>query len=95
MVSWFEYNGLGSYVIIFNVYLFLRQRQSMNRGGAEREGDTESETGSRLWAVSTEPEAGLELTDREIVTWAEVGRPTDQATQAPPYVIINRRLFYP
>ena len=36
--------------IFFNVYLFLRQRerQSMNRGGAEREGDTESETGSRL-----------------------------------------------
>ena len=40
----------------------------MNGGGAEREGDTESETGSRLRAVITEPEAGLELTDREIVT---------------------------
>ena len=56
----------------------------MNRGGAEREGDTESETGSRLWAVSTEPDVGLELTDREIMTWAEVGRLTDQATQVPP-----------
>ena len=55
----------------------------MNWGGAEREGDTESETGSRLWAVSTEPDAGLELTDREIMTWAKVGCPTDQATQAP------------
>ena len=34
----------------FNVYLFFwdRERQSMNGGGAEREGDTESETGSRL-----------------------------------------------
>ena len=40
----------------------------MNRGGSEREGDTESETGPRLRAVSTEPDAGLELTDREIVT---------------------------
>ena len=40
----------------------------MNRGGSEREGDTGSETGSRLRAVSTEPDAGLELTDREIVT---------------------------
>ena len=40
----------------------------MNRGGAEREGDTESEAGSRLPAVSTEPDAGLELTDREITT---------------------------
>ena len=37
----------------------------MNGGGAEREGDTESETGSRL----SEPDAGLELPDREIVTW--------------------------
>ena len=25
-----------------------RERQSVSRGGAEREGDTESETGSRL-----------------------------------------------
>ena len=53
----------------------------MNRGGAEREEDTESETGSRLWAISPEPDAGLELTDREIVTWTEVGRLTDWATQ--------------
>ena len=55
----------------------------MNGGGAEREGDTESETGSSLWAVSTEPDAGLELMDREIVTWAEVGHLTDWATQVP------------
>ena len=40
----------------------------MNRGGADREGDTESETGSRLRAVSTEPNAGFELLDREIMT---------------------------
>ena len=40
----------------------------MNRGGSEREGDTESETGSRLRAVSTELDAGLELMDREIMT---------------------------
>ena len=46
----------------------------MSGGGAEREGDTEPETGSRLRAVSTEPDAGLELTDREIMTPAEVGR---------------------
>ena len=58
----------------------------MNRGGPEREGDTESETGSRLWAVSTEPDAGLELTDREIMTWAEVGCLTDWATQVPRFV---------
>ena len=40
----------------------------MSWGGAEREGDTESEAGSRLRAVSPEPDAGLELTNREIVT---------------------------
>ena len=40
----------------------------MSRGGAEREGDTESEAGSRLRAVSTEPNAGLELTSREFMT---------------------------
>ena len=40
----------------------------MSREGAEREGDTESKTGSRLPAVSTEPDTGLELTDYEIMT---------------------------
>ena len=56
--------------IFFNVSLFLRdrERQSMSRGGAETEGDTEPEAGSRLRAVSTEPDAGLELTNREITT---------------------------
>ena len=46
----------------------MRKRQSVSGGGAEREGDTESEAGSRLRAVSTEPNAGLELTDHEIMT---------------------------
>ena len=40
----------------------------MNGGGSEREGDTESEAGSRLGAVSTEPKAGIEFTDHEIMT---------------------------
>ena len=40
----------------------------MNGGGAEREGDTEPEAGSRLRTISPEPDAGLEPTDREIVT---------------------------
>ena len=54
----------------------------MSGGGAEKEGDTESETGSRLWAISTEPDAELEPTNREIMTPAEVWRLTDWATQA-------------
>ena len=52
----------------------------MNRGGAEREGDTESEAGSRLRAISPEPDAELELTDREIVTWPK----SDAQPTAPP-----------
>ena len=50
------------------MFIFERERQSVSGLGAEREGDTESEAGSRLWAVSTEPEAGLELKNREIMT---------------------------
>ena len=46
-------------------------------GGAEREGDTESEAGSRLRAVGTGPDTGFELTDREIMTRAEAGRSSD------------------
>ena len=40
----------------------------MSRGGAEREGDTESEVGSRLRAISTESDARLRFMNREIVT---------------------------
>ena len=45
-----------------------RESESISRGGAERERDTESEAGSRLRAVSTEPDVGLEPTDHEIMT---------------------------
>ena len=65
------------------IYFWERQRQNASGLGAETEGDTESE-GSRLWAVSTEPDAGLELTNCEIMPWTEVGRSTDWAIQAPP-----------
>ena len=77
-------NGDYLCVIFFKfIYFWDRGRQSMNGGGSEREGDTESETGSRLWAVSTEPDVGLELTNREIMTSAKVGRSTYWATQVP------------
>ena len=52
-------------------------------GEGQRERETESEAGSRLWAINPEPDAGLKLTDHEIVTQAEVGRLTDWATQVP------------
>ena len=58
------------FIFFFNISLLLRdrKRQSMSMGRAEREGDTESKAGSRPRAVSTEPDAGLELTNREIMT---------------------------
>ena len=68
---------------IFNVYLFLKERETeCEQGRGRREGDTESEAVSRLWAVSPEPDVGLELTDHEMMTWAKVRCSTDWATQA-------------
>ena len=53
---------------IYVMLCYLRHRQSLSGGGAERKGDTESEAGSSLLAVSTEPNVGLEPTNREIMT---------------------------
>ena len=64
-------------------FIFERERQSVSWEEEEREGDTESKAGFRLSAVSTEPDVGLELMNREIMTWAEVGCLTAWATQAP------------
>ena len=74
------------------MYLFLRdrERQRKSRGGAERKGDTESEAGSRLWAVSTEPNVGLKPMNLGIMTWAKVRRLTDWATQVPQVEVKNK-----
>ena len=56
------------FLFFFYVHLFLRQRLREQGRGREREGDTESEVGSGLRAVSPGPEAGLEPTNREIMT---------------------------
>ena len=44
-----------------------RKRQRVSAGRAEKAGGTGSEAGSRLRAISTEPDTGLGLTDREIM----------------------------
>ena len=67
--------------------------ENTSGGGAESEEDTESKAGSRLRAVSTEPKAGLELTNCEIMTWAKVGPLTDWATQASLIFIFLNVLF--
>ena len=55
-------------MFIYSLFERERVRQGMSRGGSDREGDTESKTGSRLQAVSTEPDAELKLTNGEIMT---------------------------
>ena len=70
------------------LYFWRRERQTMSRGGAESQGDTESKAGSRLWAASIEPNGGLELTDHEIMTWTEVGRLTEPPRcPSPPFFL--------
>ena len=71
-----------------NIYLFFeRHRETEHKLGRDRERRRHrTEAGSRLRAVGTEPDAGLELTNREITTLAEVGRSTDGAPRAPLHV---------
>ena len=64
--------------------IYFWDRDRVRAGEGQRERETQSETGSRLWAVSTEPDTRLELTHREIMTWAKVGRPAGWATQVHP-----------
>ena len=42
------------------MFIFEGERDSVSGRGTERAGDAESEAGSRLPAVSTEPDMGLE-----------------------------------
>ena len=53
----------------------------MSGGGAEREGG--GGFGSGLCADSREPDAGLELMNHKIMTWAKVGCLTNWATYVP------------
>ena len=54
------------------MFLLFFERDRAWAGKGWRERDTESKTGSRLWAVSTELDVGLKPTNCEIMTWAEV-----------------------
>ena len=63
----------------------------MSRGGTEREGDTESKAGSKLQAVSTEPDVGCEPKNREIMTWAKVQCLTNWATQVSQCLFLRDR----
>ena len=73
---------IGVPIFFFNLYFWERERKTEHEQGrsTERERDR-MWSRLRFWAVSTEPDAGLKLTDCEIMTWAKVRHSTDWATQ--------------
>ena len=61
-----------------SIHLCVCERETEHgQGEAERGRDRETEAGSRLHAVSTEHDVGLELKHYKIVTCAEIGRLID------------------
>ena len=65
----------------FFKFIYLRERESIEWRRCRKWG--RHRIPSRLYTVSTEPDVELELMNREIMTWAEVGRLIDRATQVP------------
>ena len=65
---------LGIWSMVFIIYLFKmliylnRERDRERAGEGQRQREAEPEAGFRLRTVSTEPDTGLELTNREITT---------------------------
>ena len=61
----------------FLVYLFLRKRRRIIGEGQRERGEIQNPyiAGSRLQAVSTEPDAGLKPTNRDIVTLNQLSHP--------------------
>ena len=64
----------------FNV-LFIFERERVRAGEGKRERGQRMH--SQLHAHSSDPNAGLELTNHEIMTWAEVRHSADEAPQVP------------
>ena len=82
-------------LFFFLTFIYFWDRETEHEQGRVRERGRH-----RIWnglqALSCQHrarcDAGLELTDHEIMTWAEVGCPPDWATQAPPrsFLFIGR-----
>ena len=73
MKAWFFFLSLF-------IYFESERKHKLERG---RERWERERTPSRPRTVSVGPDAGLELTNYEITTWAQVGRSTAWATQVP------------
>ena len=67
-------------LLFFFKCLFIFERERESKGAAERRGQR---IRGGLCTDSREPDAGLELTNHEMATWAKVRRLTDWATQVP------------
>ena len=101
LVLTFAFSGFSHFLLSEGIPLFKkffkniyweRERMRAREGeGQRKRGDTESQAGSMLQAVSTEPDTGLELTNGEIMTWAEVRCPTDWATQVPQFACVLKQ----
>ena len=71
------------------VYFWERERESVSKGGTERKTkNLKKAPGSKLSAQS-------ELTNPEIMIWAEVGGLTDWATQVPLFLVFVCKPFLP
>ena len=66
-----EVDAVGTFVVVLNLFFFfkwlfiLKEREQVSRGGTER---GRERIPSRLHTVSTEPDTGLEPTNRGIMT---------------------------
>ena len=79
--------------MFFKCLFIYFEREHMQRSGRER--DTVPEAGSRLWAVSIEPDVGLKPTSCKVITWAPVRHLTNWTTQAPLKLAIFQPIHFP
>ena len=80
-IPWHEVTTILLGFFFFLSLFILRERTQWGRcRGRERERQW---IPGRLHTPRAEPDAGLKLTDSEIMTWTEVRRLTDWVTQAP------------
>ena len=72
------------------IYFWETERDRAWAGEGQRKKETQNlkQAPGPEQAVSTEPDAGLEPTNCEIMTWAKLWCSTDWATLAPLYSII-------
>ena len=70
------------FFLIFLMLIYFWETEHKQGRGRER-GRHRIQGRIQALSVSTEPDAGLELTNHEIMTWAKVEHLTDWATQEP------------